>query len=552
MAMSNSKDRILVVENDAMISDLISRQALQSLGYNVQTVGDATSAIPQTLQFSPDVLIVDLNLPGLSGKDFLVALNSQGITTPVIVIAQKGSEGDIIQAFRLGATDYLLLPVRETEVVSAVERVLNQVRERRERDHLARQLQQTNQELQLRLRELTTIFSVGKAVTSITDQRALFDKIVEGSIKVTQADLGWFLLRDDTLKAFVLAAHRSLPTSLVGRLNQPWDDGISSLVAMSGESLSIHGDPLKRFKISSLGQAALISPIKVQKQVIGLLVVLRKTVRPFGASEQHLLEAVCDYASISLVNSRLFRALEDRARSQQMAAENAERGEKIKNELLQSVNQELHRPLAQVAGAIDRLAEGQVGKLLAEQRQMLSAGKEQLQELNRIMEAITAQQQIDALKPGPQTNLVEIARLSIGHMQHYAQQNGLSLISELSSEPIQVQADPIQLIHVVDSLLANAIKYTAAGGQVWVRVDRLDNQPHLAVRDTGIGIETRHLQRLFDHGYHVDAAPIRRFGGLGISLSLIKEIVTAFGGKIWAESQTGRGSIFHLIFAPAK
>src|SRR5512140_1578543 len=105
MTMSNSKDRILVVENDPVISDLIARQALQSLGYSVQTVEDATSAIPQTLQFSPDVLIVDLNLPGLSGKDFLVALGSQGISSPVIVIAPKGSEADIIQAFRLGASD---------------------------------------------------------------------------------------------------------------------------------------------------------------------------------------------------------------------------------------------------------------------------------------------------------------------------------------------------------------------------------------------------------------------------------------------------------------
>ena len=437
--MSNSKDRILVVENDPIISDLIGRQALQSLGYNVQTVGDATAAIPQTLQFSPDVLIVDLNLPGLSGKDFLVALNSQGISTPVIVISQKGTEGDIIQAFRLGATDYLLWPVREAEVVSAVERVLTQVRERRERDHLARQLQQTNQELQFRLRELTTIFAVGKAVTSITDQRTLFDKIVEGSLKVTQADLGWFLLRDDTLKTFILAAHRNLPASLVGRQNQPWDDGISSLVAMSGESLSIFGDPLKRFKISTLGQAALISPIKVQKQVIGLLVVLRKAARPFGPSEQNLLEAVSDYASISLVNARLFRALEERARSLQTTAENSERGEKINNELLQSVNHELHRPLGQVSAAIDRLAEGQVGKLLAEQRQVLSFGQEQLQELNRIMDAINAQRQTDLLKAGVSVNLVEIARQSISHMQRYAQQNGLALLSELPSEPVHAR-----------------------------------------------------------------------------------------------------------------
>jgi FixJ family two-component response regulator len=79
---------------------------------------------------------------------------------PVIVIATKEQEGDVIQAFRLGASDYLRWPVREADVVSAVERVLKQVRSKSERETLSRQVKQTNQELQRRVRELT-IFAVG-------------------------------------------------------------------------------------------------------------------------------------------------------------------------------------------------------------------------------------------------------------------------------------------------------------------------------------------------------------------------------------------------------
>ena len=129
-----------------------------------------------------------------------------------------------------------------------------------------------NQELQRRVRELTTIFSIGKAVISITDQRALFDKIVEGAVFITEADLGWLLLKDDRSKAYLLCSQQNLPASLVSRLNQPWDDGIGSLVALSGKSLSIHGDPIKRFKAAQLGQSALVVPIKVKNEVMGLLV----------------------------------------------------------------------------------------------------------------------------------------------------------------------------------------------------------------------------------------------------------------------------------------
>src|SRR6185369_16195900 len=199
-------ERVLVVESDPDISDLISRQALQPLGYQVSVAADAGSAVRQALQFQPDVILAALNLQGLSGKDLLVAFSSQGITTPIIVMAEKGQEQNVIQAFRLGANDYLMLPLREAEVVSAVERVLKQVREGRSREKLDQQLKQTNAELQHRLRELTTIFAVGRAVLSITDQRVLFEKIVEAVTTVTESDLGWLTLKDEKTKAFVLVS----------------------------------------------------------------------------------------------------------------------------------------------------------------------------------------------------------------------------------------------------------------------------------------------------------------------------------------------------------
>ncbi len=550
--MGNTKERILVVESDPVISDLVGRQALQSTGYQVLVVGDASSAIPQTLQFSPDVAIVDLNLPGLSGKDFLAAISAQGINTPVIVIAQKGNEIDIIQAFRLGATDYLQWPVRDAEVVSVVERVLKQVRERHEKEQLAFQLQQTNQELQHRVRELTTIFAVGKAVTSITDQRMLFDRIIDGAIKVTQSDIGWFLLRDEVLKTFVLAAHRNLPGSLISRLNQPWDDGISSLVAMSGEPLSIHGDPFKRFKIASLGQAALIAPVKVQKQVIGVLVVLRRALKAFGASEQNLLEAVSDYASISLVNSRLFRALDERARSLQQAVENAELNEKIKNDLVHTMLDTIGQPLGNATSAMDHLLQGQAGIVTTEQARLLLSTQEQLIELARIVETAATFQKLTTTEQAAQANLNDIARQAISAVQQIAQHNGVTLVGELSSEAVLAQGDPSQLLQAVLGLLSNAIKYSPSGGQTVLRVFKEGQLSHLAVRDSGAGLEPRHLSHIFETDYKVNDRPPHPISGLGINLSLIKEIVTAQGGKLWAESQPGHGSIFHLTLNPPK
>jgi two-component system NtrC family sensor kinase len=321
--MSGSPEHILLVENDPEISDLILRQSLQPLGYQVSHVKGASDAIRATIKNNPDLIITNLDLPDLSGKDLLVALASQGVEAPIIVLTKEGMESDIIQAFRLGASDYVFWPAREAEVLSAVERLLKQVRVKREREMLAEKLDEANQDLRRRLKELKTILAIGKAVTSTTKQTELFRKVVEGAVYVTEADAGWLLIREDEGDEFILKAQKNLPSSYISRMDRVWNDSLSSLVALSKESLEIHGEPLKRFNVAQLGQAVLVVPLKIRNEIAGLLFVIRKAAKPFTQNNQALLEAVADYASISLINVKLFQALEEKARSLERKAKAA-------------------------------------------------------------------------------------------------------------------------------------------------------------------------------------------------------------------------------------
>lgn len=323
-------ERILIVDNDPDITDLIGRQSLQPLGYKVTVAGDAGSAIKLAVQTPPDLILANINLPGLSGKDLLAALTSQNIKSPVIVIAEKGQEHDAIQAFRLGAIDVMFWPLRDAEVVSIVERALRQTQETRERQKLDRQLKATNEILQRRLRDMTTILSIAKAVTSVSDQRYLFDRILESAMQLGEAEMSWVMLREEKGNQYMLRAQRGLPDAWSKKMNQPVDDGISSLVALSGESLFMNGTPLHKFKIAGLGKAAGVVPIKIKNEVIGLLIVVRKEDVEFVRDSQTMLEAMADYASISLVNARLFRALEQ-------AAEGARTSEKTRYETLEAL-----------------------------------------------------------------------------------------------------------------------------------------------------------------------------------------------------------------------
>ena len=551
---SPNRDRILIVESDPLICDVVSRQALQAVGYQTFVVGDASTAIGRVVQLVPDLIISDLNFPGLSGKDLMVALTSQGLNIPVIIIAQKGDEADIIHAFRVGAVDYMLWPSREAEIINVVERVLRQVHERREREQIQRKLQQTNQELQMRVRELTTIFSIGKAVTAITDHSLLFERILEGATKVTQAELGWFLMRENNTKTFRLVAQNNLPATMANQLNQAWDDGLSSLVGMSGETLSIHGEPLKRFKIFGLGQSALIVPVKAQKQVNGLLVCMRKQPVPFTLSDQHLLEAVADYASISLMNAQLFAEVERRADRLESFVGQALTGEKINNQILDSVRDELRISIESAGSALDLLVKDPTSRWNPTHLQYISTLQEQLRNLGRVTEAITSTKEPLTTSPSSSpNNLTELVRRAASALQQVAHQNNMALSVEMSGEFMPIQADAGQIFQVINGLLSNAIKFSNPGGQVIVRLEKTsDPAAHVIVGNSGLGIDTHQINSIFSPNFRALESQPHRFGGIGIRLGLIQEIVTSQKGKIWVESQPGQGSRFHFTIPLVK
>ncbi len=377
--MASSGERILIVESDPDISDMVARQSLKPLGYAVVVVADAASAIREAVNTPPDLIVANLNLPGLSGKDLLAALASQGIQVPLIVVAEKGQEQSVIQGFRLGAVDAIFWPARDAEVVRVVERALQQTRETRARQNLDRQLQAANQELQRKLREMTTILSIGKAVVSITDQRQLFHRIIEGASQVSDADMCWLMLRDEKTKSYLLTAFRGLPEGWARKMNQPLDDGVSSLVALSGETLSIHGEPLEKFKVAALGKSVCVAPIKVQNEVIGLLVALRKADREIEKPAQTLLEAVADFASISLVNARLFRAVEQ-------TTEGARVNEKSRNAMLELLRESIREEMQVSLYPLEALLSGKLGSLTDAQVQALKTIQNSLQRLSRASE----------------------------------------------------------------------------------------------------------------------------------------------------------------------
>ena len=541
--MNSIKDRILIVESNAEISEFLAKQALSSPNYQVFQVADASSAINKAVQINPDLIITNINLPGLSGKDLLVALSSRGITPPTIMIAPEGQELELIQAFRLGAADYILWPARETEVILVVDRLLKQVHEQREQKMVERQLRLSNQQLHQRVKELTAIFTVGKTISSITNQKKLLEKTLQISTQVSQSDIGWFLIRqEEKVDNFILAAHYNLPDVLSKKINSVWDDGISSLTAISGETLNIAGDPIKRFKVKVFGESIIIVPVKIHRQVAGSLVLMRKEAKPYLKSEQRFLEALTEYVSISLINSKLVRSLETHEQVLQNLVDHTQTSEKAAIELLNKTKSNIR----QIIGNIEREWEQIKGviddsKPIAPQKSIEDFDSH-LQQANDLLSLTKEKLDTHNAENKSEFELLSLIEDLKTHFQKKIEDNNLTITTHLSEQPIKVIADRQQIIEILQEILTNTSDNHDPHQQITINVEEQpDMMVGISISNPG-GFSDQFLQQILKDEVPSTPEENSKFAPLGSNLPLIQEMVAKNNGKIWIEKKSQIGT----------
>jgi len=141
-------------------------------------------------------------------------------------------------------------------------------------------------------------------------------------------------------------------------------------------------------------------------------------------------------------------------------------------------------------------------------------------------------------------DLIRLVQSWLAEFRVTAEKAGLALTADIAPQLPLVSGDSLALHRVLDNLLGNAFKFTPKGGQVTVRLQRQGENVVLQVSDTGIGIPSDQLRRVFERFYQVDGSATRRFGGIGLGLALVKEIAEAHGGQVTVTSQVGVGTTF--------
>lgn len=261
-----------------------------------------------------------------------------------------------------------------------------------------------------------------------------------------------------------------------------------------------------------------------------------------GGDELTLLAMTLDNTRLRL--KKLYVEVEQKTREAEEAKARSE-ADRLKSEFISSMSHELRTPLTSIKGYSTSLLREDVTWDQTTTKEFLTTIDEKADELKDLIDKLLQTTKIEGGAIRLDKEPVVLARV----VQKVLKDNAFrSPMHELTSDfplgiPI-VEADLRYLEQVLHNLVQNAIKYSPGGGKIIVSGYKEKNEVVVSVRDEGIGIAPDQLEKVFDRFYRVDNRVGRRVGGTGLGLSIAKGLVEAHGGRIWVESEPGRGSTF--------
>lgn len=225
------------------------------------------------------------------------------------------------------------------------------------------------------------------------------------------------------------------------------------------------------------------------------------------------------------------------------------RVDEMKSNFVSNVSHELRTPLTSITGFLSLLRAGRAGSLTAQQEEYLSVIEEQTETLTNLIEELLDLARFRASGWADKATPVDVAELISGAVKHFekaTRDKDVALNVHLTPGLPHVAADPARLTQVINNILDNAVKFTDAGGLI--EVTALENGPNVQfqISDNGAGIAPSSLPHIFDRFFQAHATTSDGSGGFGLGLAICREIVEAYRGTIWVESELGRGTVFYF------
>ena len=416
---------------------------------------------------------------------------------------------------------------------------------------LFKELDARTNELTRSVGELKALGEVSQAVSSTLDLETVLTSIVSHAVQLSGTDGGAIYEYDEASEEFLLRATDHMEEELITalRANPPrLGDGVVGRAAASREPVVVPNileerayAPRMRQILERFGfRASLAVPLLREDRIIGALVVRRKAVGDFRPEVIELLKTFATQSVLAIQNARLFREIEDKSRQIEAANQH-------KSEFLANMSHELRTPLNAIIGFSEVLGERLFGELNEKQAEytddILTSGRHLLSLINEILDLskVEAGRMELELATFDLPLAIDNARTFV---RERATRHGITLDVTIDERLGDFVGDERKIKQILLNLLSNAVKFTPEGGRIGINARQADGSVEISVTDTGIGIAPEDQPKIFEEFRQVGSDYAHKVEGTGLGLTLAKKFVELHGGRIWVESEVGKGSKF--------
>jgi GAF domain-containing protein len=412
---------------------------------------------------------------------------------------------------------------------------------------LFQEIQERTRELQLSLEEVRALSEVSRAVSSSLDLRQVLNAVAGYAVNLSKSDGCGIFEFNPARQAFDVVASHNLSNAFLGAIHRTTVDLGKTTIGQAAESgqpvqasdmTAALDHPFRDFTLEAGFRSVLTVPMTGNHMIRGI-VLLRRSPGQFDDRVVNLLTTLASQSKVAIENARLFSEIEDKGR--QIEAAN-----RHKSEFLANMSHELRTPLNAIIGFSEVLLDPSLKVTEEEQSQfltdVLSSGKHLLGLINEILDLakIEAGKMELQIEPVLLSDILESVQNT---MRSLAVRKEINLHVESGELPEPFPMDGARIKQVLLNLVGNAVKFTPEGGRVWVRADSEDGAVRVEVGDTGPGIAPEDHERIFLE-FQQAGSDAGKPQGTGLGLALARKFVEMHGGKIWVESEAGKGSRF--------
>ncbi|RPJ28886.1 MAG: GAF domain-containing sensor histidine kinase [Chloroflexi bacterium] len=400
-----------------------------------------------------------------------------------------------------------------------------------------------------RIDQLERLLEVVRGLTTAPDLESFLQTIINEAIELTNSELASILEYDETAAELRFLAMQWFQRDLLRPVGVPLSGSAAGWVYRRGQPLIIQDVKLdqRHFKVvdhvtKHETHSLVAVPLMVRGEAVGVLEALnKKDEAHYTEQDLTILETLGALAAQAIKNASLQRKV--RVTSIELAEL-----ERLKTDFIAITSHELRTPLGLILGHATFMRE-LAGAEYGDQLDVIIRNATKLKEIVENLSDVDNVQTGAARVRRQKVSLTKVAGDVVLLFQDEASSRKITLKCEASKSPCYVNADEAKLSIALSNLVKNSLQFTEAGGYVTVKIQEDSGHFKVSVTDNGIGIPARDLPRVFERFFQVETHLTRRYGGMGLGLSVAKAMIELHGGRIWVESEEGKGSTFTFLLS---